>query len=197
MLTPAIIQPHLVPFLLEEFQQYVPRKRKDDDIELPPVEDPLHKKVLIVRSSTLGQVICQQLHDYKDHVYLILQAVPGGLSTHYYGFLCDKDEQVLDTTPAGSKMINDLIEDVMRTCLVFYVIGNLKGTEDDDVVQASIEQFMLRYDLYDFEFNIQQFRQMYYRSRKRNNLLHRFQNKPSPQKIKSLINVTPVLRGPA
>ena len=116
--------------------------------------------------------------------------VPARLRSHNYAFLSLDGKSVLELEAEDVKMINDLLEDMMSTALVYFVLGHVSGNEKQDLVQKSIEDFMTRYHLFDFEFNVQQLRQMYYRSKTREALLFRFQRRPGQQKVRSLIHVT-------
>lgn len=159
MTAPAIIQPHLIPFIYEEFS---------GDGEAFETNE-LSKDILLYKSGSIGQIIFRVLDDLtrNNKIYLKIQVVPGHLKSHAYAFLSFDNKEPAMVPMRDIKMINDLLEDIMSTALVFYVLGNLIGKETSDKVQSSIESFMKRYNLYDFEFNIQQLRMMYYRAKRK------------------------------
>lgn len=178
---PAIIQPHLIPFIYEEFQ--------GGDVYY---EVGVSKDIALYKSGSIGQILFRLIDAKPDErkIWLKIQVVPSRLRSHNYAFLSFDRSSAIHIPATDLRLINDLLEDILSTALVYYVLGRLKDDETKDRVQKAVVEFMSRYNLFDFEFTVQQMRQIYYRSKLRRSLLFRFQRKPGQQKIRSLIHVT-------
>lgn len=164
---PAVIHAHLLPFFYEEFAGKFSYEDKS-----------FEKLVRIKRGSPLGTLI-YELCDTKHHIYLRITSIPGALRSHFFGYLTINADDPIKLSPAKCQCINDLLEDMMRTALVFWVLGATNSSSDKKAIKGVIESFMGRYSLYDFDYNVEQLRVMYYRSKRNNNHFARSHNSPS------------------
>lgn len=71
-----------------------------------------------------------------------------------------------------NKMINDLLEDIFRISFVYYVIGHIENAPSPSVTTA-INNFIDKYELFEFEFTQDSLRRLYYREIKKNKKLTR------------------------
>lgn len=160
----ANIAPHLVPFLLEELDT---REIRDGDGTLCQV-------AYLTERSSLAQFInaCRQESRIQKSYSITL-----------YGDSSEDREYFL--TDEGTQALNLLLEDIMRSALVFFVKGYVKGSNDDKCVRKAVEEFLQQYDLYDYEHGKEQLRQVYYRSIRKGSLLKRFQDHARGRRIDS------------
>lgn len=163
---PAVIHPHLLPFFYEEFAGK----------EFNYGDKSFQKLISINRASPLGSLI-YQFSDSKNKIYLHITSVPGALRSHFYGYLTCNANNPITMSPSACQCINDMLEDMMRTALVFYVMGAAKHKKEDKRIHKAIEAFMCRYSLYDFDYNVEQLRMVYYRAKRSDNHLQRTHNK--------------------
>lgn len=166
MLVPAIIQPHLVPFLVDELKH-------------APLLDGMDKSlthVHIENSSNAGSFIAAQIPDLPKNYRISLYFKKGsGMPRFYeYGYLSLKYKEALMMPEKRVHAINLFLENLMRTAMVFYVMGRVKKSDDPTEVHKSIECFMEKYNLYDYDIDMEQYRQLYYRSKRLGNTMFRF-----------------------
>lgn len=76
----------------------------------------------------------------------------------------------------ANTVINNLLEDLFRMAFYCYVSGAVENNEETMVVRA-IDTFIDRYDLLEFGFSNDTLRRLYYREKKNNKMISRFQNK--------------------
>ncbi|MDR6844498.1 hypothetical protein [Flavobacterium granuli] len=74
--------------------------------------------------------------------------------------------------------INDLLEDIFRMSFVSYMNGCIENN-DEAVVVSAIDKWIDKYDLLEFGFSNDTFRQIFYREKKNGKIIARFQNKKS------------------
>ena len=76
--------------------------------------------------------------------------------------------------------INDFLEDMFRMSFISYMNGCVENN-DEAVIRAAINKFIDKYDLLEFDFSNDTLRQLYYREKKNNKILARFQTKHTDQ----------------
>lgn len=59
------------------------------------------------------------------------------------------------------KDVDGMLDDIFRQNFYYYVLGQIQG--DDDKVLRAIRKFMDNYELWNFDFNIEQLRRLFYR----------------------------------
>jgi len=167
MLVPAIIQPHLVPFLMDELSKEV----------LLPGDNKLLRVVRVHRNSSLGLFMYSNVPFLAPNKTLTLCFKPGkGMPRPYdYAYLSTGLAEPCMIKEESVRFLNDFLENMMRTAMVYYVLGRIKNHENKQEVHRGIECFMQRYELYDYDFDMEQYRQMYYRTISASGLLRRFQ----------------------
>ncbi|WP_304015808.1 hypothetical protein [Nonlabens dokdonensis] len=165
---PLVILPHLVPFLVSELTGKIHR---DSNL--------YGKQVPIYISSSLGGVICAvnnaQVQNKEVKYYLVLNHVAGALSSHCTGSIHDQKGNIIQTDARGNKLVNDLLDNMLRTALYFWVSGSVDSNEAKKSVQQAIESFMHNYKLYDHDYSLQQLRRLYYESLRKKSKLSQFQ----------------------
>ena len=57
--------------------------------------------------------------------------------------------------------VDGMLDDVFRQNFYYFVLGNIQG--DDKKVYRAVRKFMDHYGLWEFDFNIEQLRQLFYR----------------------------------
>ena len=184
MVIPATIAPHLIPFLYEEFTT-----------EEKYVDGATVRTAVISAKSSLGFILLNQLEEQTPGLSpktftAYFSATPGESRNHLYGSIVLPKDAPLMLSVKGTKFINDFLEDLLRSALLYYVIGQLEVKEDDDRVHQAIDLFMQRYDLYTNNFSIPALRQLYYRSPKRKQILKRFHIVPSNRRNVNSDHVT-------
>lgn len=60
--------------------------------------------------------------------------------------------------------VNEMLDDMLRHNFYYYVLGYIEG--DDRKVMKGIRKFMDDYQLWEFDFNIEQMRRLFYRMQK-------------------------------
>jgi len=168
---PVIIRPHLVPFFLKEFEGtealYLNKRVKAAKIS---TSKPLGKFIrLLIEKTALPE------HVDKFHMYLSIQDREG--SPEFFGqiYKCaNGTNSFLKLPEAGATLINDHLEDIFRTSMIYYVQGHIKYNPRAQITQA-IDYFLIEYDLYECGFGIETLRRYYYRVMNEHFLLKRLQ----------------------
>jgi hypothetical protein len=79
----------------------------------------------------------------------------------------------------ANNVINNLLEDIFRMAFYSYVSGAIEHNEEAMVVRA-IDAFIDKYDLLEFGFSNDTLRRLYYREKKNNKIVARFQSGKHP-----------------
>lgn len=156
---PVLIRPHLVPFFFKEFEGtealYLNKRVKAAKIS---TSKPLGKFIRLLLEKT---PVPEQID--KFHMYLSVQDREG--SNEFFGqfYKCaNGTNSFLKLPEAGALLINDHLEDIFRTSMVYFVEGHTKHNPKAQVRQA-IDYFLIEYDLYEEGFGIESLRRYYYR----------------------------------
>lgn len=162
-LLPVNIRPHLVPFLFLEF---------------PGIDGNFFgKKVKAVKVSTkntLGKLIrlLAEKSDRppgKDKSYsMYLSVCEREQNTEYFGkiYLYESGQySFLYLPPEGAKMINDHLESIFRTAMLYYLDGWVEKEGEQSLVEG-IARFMDKYNLWEVNFDPESLRRNYYRLKK-------------------------------
>jgi hypothetical protein len=156
---PVHIRPHLVPFFFKEFEGiealHLNRKVKAAKIS---TKKPLGKfiRLLLERSPRPEQA---------DKFQMFLSIQDREHSREFFGevYKCvNGSDSVLKRPQPGVQLINDHLEDIFRTSLIYFVEGHIKYNSKAEIRQA-VDYFLLDYDLYEHSFGIESLRRYYYR----------------------------------
>lgn len=172
-LVPVEIRSHLIPFFFHEMEGTFASYNGE--------------KVNMIKlkcSSSLANYLYTQI-DYNraDHKYpydsFLLY-----LSVQTNQFYVMSGKVYIDKKGIKSELLmplskvrefNGLLEDVYRTNLVSYVDG---FKDAGSQVSKGVDSFMVKYNLYEYGFEYQSLRKIYY-EQKKTSLLNRFQNRAS------------------
>jgi len=156
---PVHIRPHLVPFFFKEFEGiealHLNRKVKAAKIS---TQKPLGKfiRLLLERSPRPEQA---------DKFQMFLSIQDREHSKEFFGqiYKCANGaNSFLKLPEQGVQLINDHLEDVFRSALIYFVQGHLKNNPKAEIRQA-VDYFLIEYDLYETGFGIESLRRYYYR----------------------------------
>lgn len=176
MLIPVQIRPYLIPFFFKELEGTEARY--------------LNKKVKAVNItgvSSLGSIIRlllvrADLPQPIDKVSIFLH-MQESLKKEYRGTLFKVHSgktNFLKVPEEVAKIINDLLEDYFRISFIYYLEGYKKANPNAKI-RPGIEDFMEEYELYEFGFNVNMLRTLYYREKNKNTKLSRIQYKVPPR----------------
>lgn len=170
------IRSHLIPFFYEEMEG-----------TMASYDGQKVKMVRLLPSSTLANYIYTQIGYEKSKntnqaydnflIYLSIKTKRFNIlsGTVYIDKKGIKSE--LKMTIEQSRDLNNLLEDIFRTSMVFFINGSRLG--GITVVQA-INTFMEEYNFFEYGFEHETFRQMYYEQKNKLGL-NRFQKRASNQ----------------
>jgi hypothetical protein len=185
MIIPATISPHLIPFLYGEFGML--EKIVDGTKVITAPISPHSSLGHIIQHSISFSPVENRAH--KVTCYLTFTELCDNFKDMYGCYLDDNQKHIM-LDVKGARFLNNFLEDVMRTAMVYYIIGRMDREEKDDLIRNSISTFMERYDLFHYGFSIEGFRQVYYRSSKREGILSRFRIRPKYRKYDVKHHVT-------
>jgi len=156
---PVHIHSHLVPFFFQEFE----------GIEAVY----LNKKVKAAKISTrkaLGKIIRMLMVKTdkpeevdKFHLYLSIQDRES--SKKFFGQVykySNGNNSFLKLPEAGHALINDHLENIFRTAMIYFIEGNITENESAQIRKAC-DMFLQKYDLYEHGFENESVRRYYYR----------------------------------
>lgn len=152
---PVQISPHLVPFFFQEFEgieaMYLGKKVKAASIS---TSKPLGKIIrMLVEKSPVPEM------PQKFALYLSVT------DRAYFGqvYRCASGKNSFLRLPAeGSKIINEHLEQIFRTSMIYFVEGHM-AENDEGQIRKAIDLFLIKYDLYEYGFEIESLRRYYYR----------------------------------
>lgn len=171
--TPIKIRPHLIPFFYKEFAGVEAKY--------------LNKKVKackIIMDSSLGRFIRLSVSKVylpikttKLHLYISLDDQDGRKIYNSSMYKCISGKHSFLSVPIGSQIaVNDILEDQFRIAFVYYIQGAMKF--NNMLKDPAIIDFMLKYELDDYGYNLDQMRKYYNRAVKKKHLMRRLQIKP-------------------
>lgn len=173
-LVPIQIRPHLVPFFFEESEGeeafYCGKKHKS--VLFSPTVSSVGRiiRLLMVKSDVPLKV--------KDfNLFLTISDTPDKktYSGTFYKQV-DGRNSFLKLPKEAGEDINDLLEDIFRMSFISYMKGCAENNSDAVIVEA-INKFIDRYDLLEFGYSNDTLRKLYYRGKKKNRMISRFQFK--------------------
>lgn len=173
---PILIRPHLVPFFFKESEgkEYSFLDKKVKTVLFSPTISTVGRiiRLLMVKSDRK-----QKLDNFNLCLTVSDKAGVKKYSGQFY-----KNENgtnsFLILPKEANEDINDFLEDMFRMSFVSYINGCVENN-DEAVIRAAINKFIDKYDLLEFDFSNDTLRQLYYREKKNNKILARFQAKQS------------------
>ncbi len=172
-LIPVKIRPHLVPFLFREFTgvdaHYQNRRVKAVRVSLT---NSLGKIIRYLAEKSDVKPVCDQ----KYAIFLSITEQISPNQTQYFGKVyrfIDGRSSFLKIPEEGQRLINDHLESIFRTSMMYYV----QGCDEGEVgISNGIKLFMDKYELWQFGFDPESLRRNYYRWRKEEKRLSFFTN---------------------
>ncbi|MGI0106761.1 hypothetical protein [Salinimicrobium sp. WS361] len=176
---PVHITPHLVPFFFEEFEGiealYLNKRVKAAKIS---TKKPLGRilRMLVEQSPSPAKA-------EKFHMYLSIQ--DREQSKNFFGqfYKCSSGNNTWLRLPqVGVQLINDHLENIFRTSMMFFVKGHITDNDAGEIRRA-VDLFLIEYDLYEYGFENETLRRYYYRVMKDGYFLKKMQHE-GPVKFK-------------
>lgn len=175
---PMVVRPHLVPFFFKE----------SDGEEAAYGNKRVKASLFSPHISSFGRVI--RLLMVKagctypvENFNMFLTISDFGNGKAYKGefYKCiNGKHSFLKLPKEANDDINDMMEDMFRMSFISYMNGCIENNGEAVVVFA-IDKFIDKYDLLEFGYTTDTLRQLYYREKKNNKILSRFQAKKSPK----------------
>jgi hypothetical protein len=171
-IVPLVIRPHLVPFFFKE----------SDGKEAAYGNKKVKSVLFSGTASSVGRII--RLLMVKtgmplnvSHFNLFLTVADGTSSNRYKGEFYKFENgynSFLKLPEEANDDINDFLEDMFRMSFISYMNGCVESNGEASIV-AAINKFIDKYDLLEFGFSTDTLRRLYYREKKQNQIVYRFQ----------------------
>jgi hypothetical protein len=177
-LATTTIRPHLIPFFFEEMEGAA-----------ASYEGQKVKMIRLLPSSSLANYLYTQIEFEKkqqgsepyDHFLLYLSIRTNSFFVLSGTIYLDQKGVKTELKMSLEKVrnLNNLLEDIFRTAMVFFIDGYKLGGLG---IKKGIALFMDKYNFIEYNFDPESFRKMYYEQKKKK-LLNRFQKRASNQVI--------------
>jgi hypothetical protein len=171
---PITVREHLVPFFFKESEgkEYVYGNKKVKAVVFSSSVSTVGRiiRLLMVKTGTPLNI------DYFNLCLTITDAVNGKRYQGQFYKNISGRSSFLALPKDANDDINDLLEDIFRMAFFSYVQGCIENNDEAIVVNA-INKFIDKYDLLEFGFSNDTLRRLYYREKKNNKLISRYQNK--------------------
>jgi len=171
---PVKIQRHLVPFFFQEFEGiesvYLNKKVKAAKIT---TNKPIGKIIRLLMEKPEGSGPIK-----VDKFWMFLSIQDRERSKDFFGnmYKCvNGSNSFLKLPEAGTRLLNEYLEDIFRTSLVSYIEGHMADNSKAEV-RRGIDLFLVKYDLYEEGFGIESLRRYYYRVMEEGHFLKRLQS---------------------
>ena len=168
-MVPVKIRDHFVPFLFREFEG------KEASYSIRTA-----KSIVFLPSSSLTSYLYAQINYKKtkrrQDKFLIFLTIDQTVPKTYSGMVYVQKDGVKEKLFLQEQQVrdfNNLIEDIFRMALTYYIDGCL---ECDLPLYKAIDRFIDKYDLLEVGFDFETLRGLYYREKKTSKLF-RFQSK--------------------
>ena len=180
---PIVIRQHLVPFFFKESEgeEFLYGNKRGKSVLFSSMVSSVGRimRLLMVKSGKPLNV---------ENFNLYLSISESGNSRQYQGQFYKYESgrnSFLMLPEEANKDINDLLEDIFRMSFISYMNGCLENN-NNAVVTYAIDKFIEKYDLLEFGFSNETLRKIYYREKKNNKIVARFQAAKSPRVINYL-----------
>ncbi|WP_026730194.1 hypothetical protein [Flavobacterium denitrificans] len=169
---PVSIRPHLVPFFFKSSEG------KEASYGNKKVKSVLYSSTAssVGRMMRLLMVKADKPLDVKSFNLFLTVSDCGGKKKYkgdFYRHVNGKNHFLYLPEDANND-INDLLEDIFRMAFFYYVLGSSEN-DDDEMVTRAINSFIDKYDLLEFGFSTDTLRRLYYREKKKDKPVSRFQ----------------------
>ena len=173
-IVPIIIRPHLIPFFFKESEgrEAAYGNKRVKSVLFSPTVSSLGRMIRL-----LMQKAGKPLDVNNFNLYLTIS--DDGNTKKYTGEFYKHESgrnSFLMLPKEVNDDINDLLEDIFRMAFTNYVTGCAENNEKD-LVSAAINKWIDKYDLFEFGFSHDTLRQVYYREKKNNKMITRFQTR--------------------
>lgn len=169
---PILIRPHLVPFFFKESEgeEFNYNGKRGKSVLFSPMVSTVGRiiRLLMIKSGKPLKI---------DNFNLYLSISDTGNGKKYQGQFYKHESgrnSFLMLPKEASEDINDLLEDIFRMAFISYVNGCIENNKDAMVRQA-IDTFIEKYELEETGFSNDTLRRLYYREKKNNKIIARFQ----------------------
>lgn len=177
-LVPIIIRNHLVPFFFKESEgkEAAYGNKRVKGVLFSPTVSSVGRviRLLMVKSGKPMKV---------DNFNLYLTVSDDANTKRYSGQFYKQESgrnSFLMLPKEANDDINDLLEDIFRLSFISYMNGCIENN-DEAVITQAIDKFIDKYELLEFGFSNDTLRRLYYREKKNNKIVARFQTKKSPK----------------
>ena len=177
-LVPIVIRQHLVPFFFKESegQEVAYGNYKVKAVLFSSTVSSVGRiiRLLMVKSGKPMKI---------DSFNLYLKVSDDGNTKRYTGQFYKQEKgrnSFLMLPKEANDDINDLLEDIFRLSFISYINGCIENNESALITQ-SIDKFIDKYELLEFGFSNDTLRRLYYREKKKDKIVSRFQTKKSPK----------------
>lgn len=150
-----VIRPNLVPFLYEEMEGKQAKYQQQEVLF-----------VQLAISSSLVKFISNKLESKKSSLIMYLKVHKKKHNT-YSGEIYEKTSKGIEPLLVPKNIVidfNNLLEDMFRISLVFYING---AVEFGFSVCKAIDKYIEKYNLLEVGYDSEAIRQMYYRNQKK------------------------------
>jgi hypothetical protein len=179
---PILIRQHLVPFFFKESEgeEFNYAGKRGKSVLFSPMVSTVGRiiRLLMIKSGKALKV---------DNFNLYLCISDTGNGKKYQGQFYKHESgrnSFLMLPEDANNDINDLLEDIFRMSFISYINGCVENN-DDAVIRFAIDKFIDKYDLLEFGFSNETLRRLYYREKKNNKIIARFQTAKSQNSINS------------
>jgi len=180
---PIVIRQHLVPFFFKESEgeEFLYGNKRGKSVLFSSMVSSVGRimRLLMAKSG-------KPLNIENFNLYLSISET--GNSRQYQGQFYKYESgrnSFLMLPEEANKDINDLLEDIFRTHFISYINGYIENN-DKPVIRYVIDKFIDKYDLLEVGISNDMLRKLYYREKKRNKIVARFQAAKSPRVINYL-----------
>lgn len=175
-IVPITIRPHLVPYFFKESEGKIFNygNKKVKTALFSPEVSSIGK---IIRMLMIKSGVPLNINFFNLNLVVADDGNSKAYSGQFYKHVSGRNSYLRLPEEANDD-INDLLEDIFRMSFNSYMNGCIENNGEAVVVSA-IDKWIDKYDLLEFGFSNDTFRQMYYREKKNGKIIARFQNKKS------------------
>lgn len=177
-IVPILIRQHLVPFFFKESEgeEFNYGGKRGKSVLFSPMVSTVGRiiRLLMVKSGKPLKV---------DNFNLYLSISDSGAGKEYKGQFYRHESgrnSFLMLPKEANDDINDLLEDIFRMSFISYMNGCVENN-NQAVITVAIDKWMDKYDLLEVGFSNDTLRRLYYREKKNNKIISRFQSAKSPK----------------
>jgi hypothetical protein len=169
---PIVIRQHLVPFFFKESEgaEFNYAGKRGKSVLFSPMVSTVGRiiRLLMIKAG-------KPLNIDNYNLYLLISDTSAGkkYSGQFYKHESGRNSFLMLPEDANND-INDLLEDIFRMSFISYMNGCVENN-DETIIRSAIDKFIDKYDLLEFGFSNDTLRRLYYREKKSNKIIARFQ----------------------